>query len=406
MRLVATACLAGATLLFFLGRFFEDRHGLFFYLRIFGEAAMVGGLADWFAVTALFRHPLGIPIPHTAIIPRRKNEIGRQLGEFIRDRFFTPHNPLLIETIRSFKIVYRGTEWLVKKENTEFIVRRLSHMLGRTLSVMRDEDFSKFLNDHITDYIRRNPIAPHLANLLSVLRVENRHQQLIDEGLRVADELIQKNIPLIKKLIEEGTPWWTFGLADKRIFNAFITKVSEFLSSVTSDPHHPMRMEFEAYYKQLIYDLRNSQQTIDKVERFKNQILDNPKMQDMFSKIWPGLKTMLVQICQKEDSELHSYVENLIVDTIVLFRSDSNTMKQLNDAVEDFIVQLIGRDGKDGISNFISETVASWDTETTTRQVELLMGDDLQFVRINGTVVGGLAGLAIYGLSMLLEKVF
>ncbi len=279
-------------------------------------------------------------------------------------------------------------------------------MLGRTLSVMRDEDFSKFLNDHITDYIRRNPIAPHLANLLSVLRVENRHQQLIDEGLRVADELIQKNIPLIKKLIEEGTPWWTFGLADKRIFNAFITKVSEFLSSVTSDPHHPMRMEFEAYYKQLIYDLRNSQQTIDKVERFKNQILDNPKMQDMFSKIWPGLKTMLVQICQKEDSELHSYVENLIVDTIVLFRSDSNTMKQLNDAVEDFIVQLIDRDGKDGISNFISETVASWDTETTTRQVELLMGDDLQFVRINGTVVGGLAGLAIYGLSMLLEKVF
>jgi uncharacterized membrane-anchored protein YjiN (DUF445 family) len=393
MKRRATGLLVVMGVIFVVARMFEAQHPWLGYIRATAEASMVGGIADWFAITALFRHPLNIPIPHTAIIPSRKDRIGRSLGNFVQNNFLSPE--VLAAKLRAAQISQRAAEWLSHPENARKAAQSVASVLRSAGNVVRDEDVKVLLDRTVVEPLRQMPIAPVLAKGLALLTVDDRHQQLLDRVIQGLLRLVAENEALIREKIGEESPWWVPKLVDDRIHQKVLGGIERTLYEVGDDPDHQLRRQFDDLLAEWIDQLQSSPEVIARAEAIKQQVLDPETSGRLAASLWEELKEILGRQPSLSDDSAPGAVARGLAALGAAALHDEALLEKIDGWVIGAVLRVVEQHRHE-VGQLIAQTVSSWDPEETSRRIELLVGRDLQFIRINGTLVGGLVGLLIY----------
>ena len=396
MKRRATLLLVAATVLFIVTRALEARWAWLGYVRATMEAAMVGGLADWFAVTALFRHPLGIPIPHTAIVPARKDRVGRTLGAFVQRNFLS--RDVIEHRMRSLEVGRRIAEWLAEPANARTIARSAAGAMSTAAQMLKDEDVQDVIDRSLAQRVRSMHLAPLLGKVLGVITDDGRHQELLDEVIVLAARTVNDNSELIRQRIEQETPWWIPSAVDEKIFKRVLRAIQRLLGELSQDPSHPLRGRFDESLHKFVDRLNNSPELAARVDAWKEDFLDNEAARRFSLSLWQEAKDALARYVENPDSTAPGAIEHALTAFGQKAMSDDELLSKLDEFAVNVAVYLVAR-YQDEVGELIASTVSSWDPELTSKRVELAIGRDLQFIRINGTIVGGLAGLVIYVVS-------
>jgi uncharacterized membrane-anchored protein YjiN (DUF445 family) len=390
--------LVAATILFVVTRAIESRYPWIGIVRATMEAAMVGGLADWFAVTALFKHPLGLKIPHTAIVPARKDRVGRTLGAFVQRNFLS--REVIEHRLQTMQIGRRMAEWLADPANARTISRSAATAMSSAAQMLRDEDVQDVIDRSLANRVRAMRLAPLLGKVLTVVTEDGRHQEVLDEMIRLAARTVNDNADLIRERIERETPWWIPSSVDDKIFKRVLGAIQRLLSELSEDPNHPLRERFDASLLSFIEKLNTSPEFAAKVDAWKEDFLDNEAARKFSATLWEEGKEALARFASNPRSDAPNVVESALTSFGQKALNDPELTAKLDAFAIDVAVFLVAR-YQDEVAELIATTVASWDPQLTSRRVELAIGRDLQFIRINGTIVGGLAGMLIYLISSL-----
>ena len=399
MKVAATSLLLAATVVFIVTRSLEDRWSWLGYVRATAEAAMVGALADWFAVTALFRHPLGLPIPHTAIIPNRKDQLGRGLGTFVQTNFLAP--AVLSERLRSVGVAQRLGAWLGQPEHARRLSSNAGALVRGLTEVMGDEDIQRTLETGILQRVREVPAAPLMARVVEAAMSGRHHQALLDTTLNGLSGLLEENRWLLRQKLAEQSPWWVPEPIDDRLFKKFFAGVQGFLAEVAGDPDHELRHQLDVRVAELAVRLRTDPALIARGEQLKAELLEHPEVRAWLDSLWRNTKASILAVADDPDSDLRRRLDAALERAGRSLQEDPVLQAKVNGWIEKVVGYLAEEYGHE-IADLIATTVARWDGAEASRRIELQVGRDLQFIRINGTVVGGLAGLAIYSIGQLL----
>ncbi len=366
------------------------------YVQAFAEAAMVGALADWFAVTALFRHPLRLPIPHTAIIPNRKDQIGASLGDFVETNFLT--HEVLGERIAGANVGMRLGTWLSQPANAAKAAEVAADALRGTLEVLDDDEVQAGLERIIRARVDETPIAPLVGRAIDLTVAGGHHQRLLDATLKGLAGFLDENQATFRERLAHESPWWVPEPIDDRIFAKIYDAVHRFLGDVGADPEHELRASLDTRVAAFAERLKADPELLAKGEHLKEELLEHPEVRAWIETLWLGTKARLIEMADDPTSELRyrmmrSYQrlgERLVHEPDLRAKVDSWLQRGVGYIVDNY---------RSEVSHLISTTVARWDGRETADKLELQVGRDLQFIRINGTVVGGLAGLAIHAIS-------
>jgi uncharacterized membrane-anchored protein YjiN (DUF445 family) len=375
-----------------------DGEGGWGYLQAAAEASMVGGLADWFAVTALFRRPLGLPIPHTAIIPTKKDQIGEGLAGFVRQYFLTPE--IVGERVAAARVPQRIGQWLAEPAHARRLAEEVSTAISGTANVLRDDELRDAVASFVDKRLRETDLSPSLAKLIDAVCDAGQHQAALTSVLKGTRNFLDQNRAVFRQRVAEESPDWVPEWVDERVFNKGFTLLQSFVADVIADPDHALRKGFDAQLRGLAERLRTDPEQRAKVEAAKLEILDHPDIRAHLANLWGSLKRIVLSGAADPDSELRRSVESLIVRVGEVLRDDPAAGAKVDEALQR-LAGHVATHYADDITDVISTTVARWDTDQTSRRLELQVGRDLQFIRINGTVVGALAGLAIYAITQL-----
>lgn len=399
MKRVAAAMLVGVAVVFVIARVYEARYPWLGYVRAFAEAAMVGGIADWFAVTALFRHPLGIPIPHTAIVPARKDRIGAALGNFVQRNFLT--REVVASKLAAMRLGERGAQWLARPENSRRIARAAAHGLSGAVGVMRDEDVQELVDRGIVARLRRMQAAPLAAKTFELLTADGRHQALLDDALRLAARFLDENEEMIRDRIRKESPWWVPGAVEARLGDKIVSGVEKTLVAVAADPAHPLRKRYDEAVDRFVENLRANPETIARAEQIKLDLLDHPGVAEFSREVWHDVKVRLARYAEALADETEAEPDQLERWLSGLGRQvleDPSLADKVNGWVAELVTYSVEQ-AREEVAALIASTVAAWDADATSRKIELQIGRDLQFIRINGTLVGGLVGLLLFAIG-------
>jgi uncharacterized membrane-anchored protein YjiN (DUF445 family) len=399
MKRRATGLLVLMGAIFVVARIFEARHPWLGFIRATAEASMVGGIADWFAITALFRHPLNIPIPHTAIISNRKDRIGRSLGNFVQNNFLSPE--VLTAKLRAAAISRRAAEWLSQPEHSQRAAQHVGSVLRGAGNVVRDEDVHALLDRSVIEPLRQVPIAPVLAKGLALLTVDDKHQQLLDRVIQGLIRLVAENEMLIRDRIREESPWWLPKVVDDRIHQKVLGGIERTLFEVGADPDHPLRHQFDELLAEWMNQLQDSPEVIARAEAIKQQVLDPETSGRLAASLWQELKQVLGRQAASDDGAPGAVSRGL--STLAASALEDESLLEKIDGWLITAVLRVVEQHRGEVGQLIAQTVSSWDPSETSRRIELLVGRDLQFIRINGTLVGGLVGLLIYTVTRIIR---
>jgi uncharacterized membrane-anchored protein YjiN (DUF445 family) len=402
MRLTATLLLVAMAGVFGTALHFEHTHPAWPWLLAFSEAAMVGGLADWFAVTALFRHPLGIPIPHTAIIPTNKDRIADTMAGFLRRNFLTPL--VVARRMREVNVARAAGEFLVQKRDGE-IGRIRAGVIQLAVDLLQSLDPDRLGNQvkaGLARQIDKVEVSPLLGKMLDAAIADQRHRPLVDGMIRWTGETLEANEDLVRKMIHQranAVLRWT-GL-DERVANSVLDGLYRLLAEVLVDPDHPLRGKLEAGLAGLAAALQSDPAMRAKVEQLKSDLLANPAVGDWWMGIWERLRLGLIDMARDPDGAMGGQFGQALRELGETLKADPALQLQINRLVRRTVVGVASRHGEQ-IVRLVSETVKGWDAQTITTRIERAVGRDLQFIRINGTLVGGLVGLAIHALTLVI----
>ena len=399
MKVIAGGMLAVALALFLLSVLVGDGTGGWGFLQTASEAALVGGLADWFAVTALFRHPLGIPIPHTAIIPRKKDQIGASLGSFVQQNFLT--GEIVAERVAALDVPQRVGSWLADPVRARRLAGELGSGLTGAVALLRDDELRASVAQFAEARLHDVPAAPILARVIEAAVEGGQHQEALTGLVKGLGAFLEENRALFRDKLADESPSWVPDWVDERIFNRMYAGVQDFLADLGERPEHELRAQFDERLRQYAHDLRTDAETIERAEALKAQLLDHPAVRAWTGSLWETIKATVLQAADDPDSELRRAAATLIRRTGEALLEDSALAARVDRLLERTAVQVLARYGED-ISALIASTVARWDAQETGRRLELQVGRDLQFIRINGTVVGALVGLIIHSVAVLL----
>ncbi|MXP15126.1 DUF445 family protein [Altererythrobacter confluentis] len=403
MRLTATFMLVVMAGLFLLSRQYVSFHPAWGYLNAFAEAAMVGGLADWFAVTALFRRPLGLPIPHTAIIPENKDRIADTMAQFLRDNFLTP--AVVARRMQSMNLARAAGEFLVepktgpKTGSGSRIGGGAAELLAGILESLDPERLGGQVKAGLKNQMAKLEISPLLGQMLTAAIADRRHLPLMDSMIRWAGLTLEDNEEMVRAMIHDRANSlirWV-GL-DERLANSVLDGLYKLLAEVLVDPHHPLRGKIEEGLEKLAHDLIHDQPTRDKVEKMKRELLDNPAVAHWWQSVWERIRGGLIAMARNPDKTLSGQLGSSLSELGAALRDDPALQLQINRFARRTAVGVATRYGGQ-IVQLVSETVRRWDARTVTDRIESAVGRDLQFIRINGTVVGGLVGVTLHFLD-------
>ena len=363
------------------------------YARAAAEGSLVGGLADWFAVTALFRHPLGLPIPHTAIIRERKDQFGATLGSFVQDNFLSADN--IAERIHASRVTERVAAWLAQRQSAENVARYSTELMVGIADVVKDEDVQRVLHEEIERVVERLPIAPIAGRALRAATAEGRHQQVLDALLRGVADYLDENRYDLKRRFSGEAPWWLPGAVEDRIFERLIDGANALLHDVVADPDHELRATFDERVQEFIVRLETDPELAARADDLKRDVLANPELRNWVGGLWGDIKATLREQAANPESRLRSGIADAVQATGERLAVDERLQETVTEFLERTVRYGVERYG-DEIGELIAGTIARWDADETSEKLELLLGRDLQFIRINGTIVGALAGVAIH----------
>ena len=401
MKLVATGLLVLMAAVFLTARAFQPGPAWLGFVRAFAEAAMVGGLADWFAVTALFRHPLHLPIPHTAIIPRNKDRIGDQLAAFLRSNFLIPH--VVARRMQRIDVAGVAGRWLTQPTGaSRRVTRGLSRMATEVLQALDQERLGGMVRAAMVARVRQIELSPLLGRALAAAIAEDRHLPVLDAVVRWAGKVLSANEHLIRQMIHERAGSilrWT-GL-DETLANKIIDGLDTMLVEMAENREHPVRARAEDALAKLAVDLENSSEMRARVEALKIALLENPAMQDWINGLWEQARGAMLRAARDPEKLLAGPVGDALRQLGETLQRDPRLGRLINRFARRAAVGAAADYG-DTIVRLVSETIRGWDAETVTTRLEHAVGKDLQYIRINGTLVGGLVGLAIHTVDVLL----
>jgi len=396
MRVVAVSLLVFAALVFLVTR---NRDGAWGFVNATAEAAMVGALADWFAVTSLFRHPMGIPIPHTAIIPNRKDALGHSLEEFVKGNFLTIEAAR--ERVVHADVVRRVGRWLTEDGHSAEVITEVAKATSDALTAVKGDDVRDFVDHTLGPRLVNEPLSPVIGHLLESVVRDATHHGLVDLALVEADAWLRANPDTVASIVGERAPWWTPGWLDQRIIERVQYEALAWIDDVRDHPNHRVRKALDDLLAQLAQNLQHDPETMARAEALKARVMAHPQVGASAVAAWDALRTALLGALADADGPLRhrgvaalsEFGQRLLVDADLRHRVEGHAADAIG-----FVVGTYGHE----IANVISQTVDRWDGKETAERIELHVGRDLQFIRINGTIVGGLAGLAIHTLNVLL----
>ncbi len=401
MKALATGLLLAATVVFLLARWWEVSDGPTWigYVRATAEAAMVGALADWFAVTALFRHPLGLPIPHTAIIPTKKDVLGDSLGDFVGENFLA--EDVVRDKLARVEVSSRVAAWIGQEANADRITAELATAARGIVTVLRDEAVQDVIEQVLVRKLMERPVGPPLGTVLQGVLADGAHHRLVDLVCDRAYDWVTANHDMVMRIVHDRAPSWSPRFVDDLIADRVYLEVQTFAWAVKTDPEHPLRKAIDTFLGEFATDLQNDPDTIERAERIKHQIVGHPDVQRFIGQAWGTVKGLILDAAADPSSALRRRVRDGLVGLGNRLGSDPELRAKVDGWLADAAGYIV-RHYRSEITTLITDTVARWDAEETSRKVELQVGRDLQFIRINGTVVGALAGLVIYTVSQVL----
>ncbi|NTU78643.1 MAG: DUF445 domain-containing protein [Chloroflexales bacterium] len=399
MKRTATGLLVAVTIIFLIASVFQGLGWWVGFIRAFAEAAMVGALADWFAVTALFRHPLGIPIPHTAIIPERKDRIAESFGSFIERNFLDPDK--IVVRVRRQDVAGRLARWLRQPERSSQLADLAAESLSALLRVANDEEVGGLIQRALSERVAAVPATPLVAKLLGVMVVEERQRDVLLQLARVATEWVEANQAGIRRRIAGELPSWVPRIVDQKIYERLLDGARKVLVELSADPEHPFYAQFTETLDHWIVNLQDDPEVRARGEELKQDLLQHPLLREVAGDLWQDLKRSLTKQSTASDSSLRQSIALGLSHLGDVLETDPEWRSRVDSWAEDlsrYVIQRYGRSAGD----FVTQTVRAWSAEEVTRKIELQFGRDLQYIRINGTIVGGLAGLVIYTFSLFL----
>ncbi len=362
------------------------------YLRAAAAAGMVGGLADWFAVTALFRHPLGVPVPHTAIIPSRKDAIGRSLGDFVSTHFLAPD--VIRERVRLVRPAARAGTWLAAPANAERVTRELATAVRAAFGVLRDDDVQAVLEQLVTRRLAALPAGPALGRVLAEVVADGSHRPLVDLSLVNAHRWLVENRDAVVAAVARQAPAWSPRFVDERVADRVHAEVLRVLTEVRDNPGHELRTSLDRFLASYAQDLQHDEQTQRRAEAAKVALLAHPQVRQAVAEAGAAVRRLAMEAIDDPDGELRRRVRGAIASFGARLAADADLQAKVDRWLEDLAAYLSSTYSGE-LSTLITDTVERWDGPQTARRIELQVGRDLQFIRINGTVVGALAGLLI-----------
>ena len=398
MKLAATGLLVVMAAIFIAARVFEPTYPWLAWVKAFAEAGMVGGLADWFAVTALFRHPLGLPIPHTAIIPRNKDRIGEALANFLKSNFLIA--PVVARRMRHIDLAGAAGRFLQAPQGEETRIRSgASRLIADLFESLDDERLGGLVKGAISSRLRHAEVAPLLGHALASAINEDRHVPMLEATIGWTARALDANESLIREMVKKRTNW-VLKLAgvDSRLSDSIIDGLKKLTVDMQTDPAHPVRMRVEQALADLANDLQTKPETQAKVEELKLQLLDNKSVGLWLDTLWQKGREAIIRAARNPDAAMAGKMGDVLKSMGQSLEKDERIRTAINQFARRAVAGMAASYGS-SIVKLVSETVRGWDARTITDRLESAVGRDLQYIRINGTLVGGLVGLALHALD-------
>jgi len=395
MRTVAVGLLLFAAAVYLLTL---DQDGFLGFVNAGAEASMVGAIADWFAVVALFKHPLGIPVPHTALIPNRKEMLGRSLEEFVGENFLRPE--VIEPRVRSAEPAKKAGDWLAQEDNARRVVMEGADLVRLGLQRIRDEDVADFINLVLVPRFLQEPISPIAGSLLLEVIEDGAHQGLIDLILEEAHRWLSGNEATFYDVVAERAPWWAPDALNERVIHRLHTELLAWIEDIRREPYHRSRLALDNLLRELADGLLHDQDIIDRMERFKERFLGHPQVSATFISLWNALRRAFVAALEEQDGEIVRRGVAELVGFGQRLQSDAALRDRVDERAASLVVFFVDRYGRE-LTAVITHTIDQWDGREASRRIELHVGKDLQFIRINGTIVGGLVGVVIHTFTVL-----
>ena len=400
-KFVAAAALALCVVVFAVSKSLERSYPWLAFIAAFAEAATIGGLADWYAVVALFKRPLGLPIPHTGIIPENQTRIADNLGRFIEVNFLAP-GPVR-EKLNEVDFASLVADWLADEERAAGLSRFVVRLVPQTLGAIEQSGLRGFVTQRMLEQMEKVQVAPLAAELLEAFTEDRRHQKLFDEFTRVIGRFLNDEQALAamrEKIREELPSLFNLFRADAYLLKKIVASAGSLLEEVRADPDHPMREEFDRFVAKFIERLRQSKEYARRAERLKQGFLARPEIRELAHDMWDSLRRFIEQDAVADNSMIRQHLTGMFIEVGRHLASDQQIRADMN---QGFVVALASfvESQKSGVSKFIADQVKRWDLAQLTRLIEMNIGRDLQYIRFNGMIIGGLAGLALYAVERL-----
>jgi uncharacterized membrane-anchored protein YjiN (DUF445 family) len=394
MRIIATGMLVAMAAVFLIANGFDERYPFLGFVKAFAEAAMVGGLADWFAVTALFRHPLGLPIPHTAIIPRNKDRIGDTLAQFLQDNFLTPS--VVARRMRSVDVAGAVGRFLSNPPGQGRLREGASRLIADILESLDQERLGGMVKSAVSSRLRAMEVSPLLGSSLEAAITDERHVPLLDGIITWAGRTLDANEDMIRAMVHDRTGFMVrlTGL-DEKIADSLIDGLRRLMIDMAINPEHPLRAKAEEGLAQLAWDMRFDPGMRAEVEEWKNQLVENKAVSDWVEGLWENARQGLLKAARDPDATMAGKFGEAMRQLGETLQQDPRLKSTINQFARRAVVGAVASYGS-GIVALVSDTIRGWDARTVTGRLEGAVGRDLQYIRINGTLVGGLVGLIIH----------
>lgn len=398
MKTLALSLLILAAVIFALSFWLQGQYPWLQYVRAASEGAMVGALADWFAVTALFRRPLGLPIPHTAIIQTRKDAIGASLGDFVESNFLS--EAVVREKLMSIGVAEKLGTWLAKPESAERLASEGAVAIRGAMEVMRDDDVRDVIESMVRQYLLAPPWGPPIGRLAGQIFADGHHRKLVDLLVDRASDWVEGNRATVTSIVADRSPSWLPGFVDDMVGDRIYQEALKFVHAVQNEPDHQVRQALDTYLVKLADDLQHDPAMIARAEEVKAQVLDSPRVQDLAGRTWDTVKQALLSAVDDPESELRKKFVSVLRDFGTRLSTDAELAGKINGWITETVAYAV-RNYRHDIASIITDTVERWDAREASEKIELQVGRDLQYIRINGTVVGALAGLTIFTIASL-----
>jgi uncharacterized membrane-anchored protein YjiN (DUF445 family) len=400
MKRLATGLLAAMAGVYAVSRLYEPRIPALGFVRALAEAAMVGGIADWFAVTALFRHPLRLPLPHTAIIPRNKDRIGENLAKFVETNFLAPE--IIAGKLEHIDFTTHFARWLSEPSRIEQLARWALDFLPRLLAAVDDDEIRRFLHENLARRVRSIPTPLVVGTIAETLLEDDRHQAVVTELLRQLTLLFEEHKPLVRQRVRESTAWiWKKLSIDEKVSDNLIAVVDETLKDLSENPDHAWRRGFDEAIRNFVVQLETSPDYLAQWDALKERLLDHPALKQYLTTIWSDIKASAERHAAAPHSYISARIEEALGGVAKGLLDDAAMRERLNAWLRETILVAVSAQ-RHAIARLISDTVRHWDADTVTQKIEIEVGRDLQFVRINGTLIGGIVGLVLHTIDVLL----